>query len=61
MEYMNDMTYGRGDDVRLEITVEAERAKTGEGAVYKNTYVCFYGTSQGYRILDNLGQNRVHS
>ena len=50
MEYLNDTTYGRGDDVRLEITVEAERAKTGEGAVYESTYVCFLGTSQGYRI-----------
>lgn len=50
MEYLNGTTYKRGDEVRLEFTVEAEEAKTDDGAVYESTYACFLGTSRGYKI-----------
>lgn len=49
MEYLNDKTYKRGDDVRLELTVEAEKARTVEGAVYESTYALLRGP-RGYEI-----------
>ncbi len=49
MEYLNDKTYKRGDDVRLELTVEAEKAKTDYGEVYEYTWARFLGT-RGHRI-----------
>lgn len=49
MEYLNDKTYKRGDSVRLEVTVEAEKTKTDRGVVYEHTYALFLGT-RGYEI-----------
>lgn len=49
MEYLNDKTYKRGDDARLEFVVEAEKAKTDDGRLYEYTCVRFLGT-RGYEI-----------
>ena len=49
MEYLNDTTYKRGDDVRLELTVEAEKAKTDRGRGIRKDPRAFLGT-RGYEI-----------
>jgi hypothetical protein len=50
MEYLNSKTYGRGDEVKLKLTVEAGKAKTDKGAVYESTYALFLSASRGFEI-----------
>jgi hypothetical protein len=44
MEYFNDRTYARGEDVEIEIPIEPESATTGDGQPYDFTYALLRNT-----------------
>ena len=50
MEYLNDRTYARGEDVTIRVMVDAEKAKTEDGVVYESTYTLLHGTSRHFDI-----------
>lgn len=50
MEYLNDRTYKRGEEVAIQVTVPAEKAKTKRGVVFEYTYALFRGMSSGFKI-----------